>query len=339
MTLATRALFTGGIPAPTPGTWTPDGSPQTIDAGSGYKAFPGLCRLDAGRVLVAYYSGTSHLDGSSTIIGRIGTLSGTSVSWGSEFTIWSDATYGVRCEDALSVIDGKVVLAGRLYTSGDDLNHSPFVLVCDDLARDMSSSSTWTEHAIVFSEGDDENLPQGRVIKVGSSYLVGATGWTGSTPTAYVLISSSLTDWSSPTIVSLGTYSEVSIERLTGPVVLALLRREADKSTWKALSSDEGATFGSPSSAHAGYGFPMWRRLHDSTLLTVHRPSPSGDTAWRTSADSGSTWSSATTLDTEGTNNEYATLLQLDTDNVLCVYALERSASDSDIYSQVFVRS
>lgn len=331
-------MFTGGAPAPTPGTWTPDGTPATIDAGAGAKEFPGICLLDAGRVLLAYYSGTTHYDGKA-IIGRLGSLTGSSVSWGAEFTIISHATRGLRCEDALSVIDGKVTLAGRYYDIAGDENEDPFILVCDDLPASLTDSSTWTRHDVTLTAGADENMVHGHVIKVGSSYLIGASTWDGSTPTARVLTSSSLTDWSSPTSASVGEYSEVSIGRLSGPDVLALLRRESDKSTWKSLSSDQGASFGSPSSAHDGYGFPTFRRLYDTTLLTVYRDSPAGDTAWRTSANSGTTWSDQTVLDTTSDTSVYASLLQLDFDTVLCVYAVENSAeTDGDIYSQVFTR-
>lgn len=340
MTVATRAVFTGAIPGPTPGTWTPDGSPATIDAGTGYKAFPGVVRLDPFRLLLVYYHGTTHVtDG--IIKGRIGTLSGTSVSWGSEFTIHDHATLDVRCDDAVSVIDGKAVITGRYYDGSDNID--PFLLVSDDAVADVDSSTTWTKHDIALAEGADENIP-GHLIKVGSTYVLPCYHDMSSTypGRAGVLRNASLTDWSAPTYVEVtgsNGYTEIQVQRLWGEYLLALIRTESDDSTSKAVSTDGGATWGSVSAAHDGYGFPMFRRLTDSTLLTVYRDSPAGDTAWRTSADGGATWSSETILDTTGAVSVYATLVQLGPNAALCVYAVEVSGTDADIYSQVFTRS
>jgi hypothetical protein len=343
--LATRHVFVGGGISGTPpatGTWTPDGSPVAIDAGSGHKAFPGAAWLDATRLLLVYRTGTSHLAGGD-INGRIGAVSGTSVSWGSEFTIYDHATLDLRCEDAVSVIDDKVVIAGRTYNGS--VNDAPFVLICDDAPADCDSSSTWTKHDITFSEGTSQNATQGRVLKVGSSYVLGmAAVDTGPVYDIGVIVNGSLTDWSSPTWKLIGTgYTEIAIDVLWNGDILALLRTASGSTTYDSTSKDSGATWSTPASAHDGFGFPMFRRLTDTTLLTVYRDSPDGDTAWRTSDDDGETWSSEAILDSTGTRNTYATLAQLDNDNVLAIYAIEgsggSSATDSDLYSQVFTRS
>lgn len=340
MTVATRAVFTGSIPALTPGTWTPDGTPATIDAGAGHKSFPGLARLDSTRLLLVYRSGTSHAAGGS-LIGRIGTLTGYAASWGSEFTILDHATLDVRCDDAVSVVDGRVVITGRYYDGSDNID--PFLLVSDDLRSDVDSATTWSQYSIGGLQGDDENIP-GMLIKVGATCVLPVYHDVGGTypGRAGVLRNASLTDWSAPTYVEItGTgYTEISVERLWGEYLLALIRTEADDSTSKAVSTDGGATWGSVSAAHDGYGQPMFLRLSDGTLLTVYRDSPDGDTAWRTSADNGTTWSSETILDTTGTRNTYAAIVQLDNDNALVVYSVEDATqTDGDIYSQLFTRS
>lgn len=332
-----------GFPSLTPGPWTPDGSPATIDAGSGYKAFPSLCRLDASRVLLAYYDGADHVDDASVVKGRIGTLAtgnGSVSSWGSAFTIYDPASDGFRTADGLSVIDGKAVIAGCLFDGS--VNHSPRVLVARGTARSLTSSTVWDVYAVTFAEGDDENLMSGRVLKVGDTYVAGALGFSAGTATSYALLNDSLTDWSAPTIVTIGSsgsLSEVQMDRLDGRRILALLRRETGTSTYSALSTDGGATFSAPASAHDGHGFPTYRKLTDQTLLWVSRASQFGDNAWRVSANKGTSWGSKTTLDTTGDLGEYTSLLQLTTTKTLCVYSVEMSGTDADLYSQVFTRA
>ncbi len=338
MTVATRGSFTGGAPDGLAGSWTPDGSPQGIETGSTYASFPGICRLDADSLLEVDRDGTDHLaDG--VIKGRIGSLSGTSVTWGSAFTIHSDSD-DVRVDDALEIIDDQVVLAGRLYDGTD--NHSPFLLICDDAPASLTSSSTWTEVSIPLTSGTNENLATGHAVKRGDGGYLVPYVQRNTDFLSGVLLSESLTDWSSMTEVVVGAesgeYSEICVEVMADGELIALLRSEADGDTYRAVSTDHGLTWTTPVLAHDGYGLPMFRVLPGGTFLTVYRKDDA-DTYWRTSTDEGATWSSETLLDSNGTRNVYATLLVLDSSNALCVYAIENSGSDADIYSQVFTRA
>lgn len=322
--------------------WTPDGTPAAItDGGTDHVAFPGICWLTASTCLLVYRRGSDHaatLDGE--IVGRIGTVTGTSVSWAAEFDIYDHASLDVRCEDAASIVDGEVVIAGRHYDGSN--SQLPFVLVCDDAPASLSSSSSWTKHDITFAPGD-WNLCVGRLVKHESRYIVGAQTGDGSDYSAStngVLISDSLTDWSSPTYVPITAigdeFSELCLDETPGGLV-ALLRCEDDVKTYRSVSTDGGDTWTAPTLAHDGFGFPMFRRLPDGALLSVYRDSPDGDTAWRTSSNSGVSWSSEAILDTTNYRSSYATQLTLSTTDVLCVYAVEPSdQADSDIYSQVF---
>jgi hypothetical protein len=338
VTLVTGPLFTGEATHDWL-TWTPDGSPATIDSGANYKAFPGVARLTATKLLLVYYSGTAH-DANGVVTGRIGTLTGTSVSWGSPWDIYDHAE-DVRCEDAVSVIGSTVVIMARLYNGL--VNHVPFILVCDDVSPILSSSSTWTQVDIAFSEGADENLGIGRVMRLrNGTYLIAATAWTSGTSTAGVLISDDLMDWTAPTWVpigSSGSLSEICVDELADGSLLATLRRETGTQTYQATSQDHGATWTTPAAAHDGYGLPMFRALTDRTLLTVGRDPATSDMEWRVSQTHGVTWENESILDTTGTLGVYASLVQLDHDNVLCVYGVEVSASDADLYSQVFTRT
>lgn len=337
MTVATRALFTGAIPPLAAGTWAPTGSRAVVDEGAGYKAFPGLARLDAARLVTTYYHGTTHqTDG--IIKGRIGTLSGYAPSWGSEFTI-KDHAEDVRHDSQTSIVDGKVIVPCRLFDGS--ANHDPFLMVSDDPASSFTASTTWTQRDIAFAVGSTENLTSGRLLKVGNTYALGAIAISGSTWTAGVLRNGSLDDWSSPTWVPIGSdgqMSEITTERLSGASVLALIRRQTGTSTYYATSNDAGATWTTPASAHDGFGLPAFRRMTDGTLLTVYRDAPDGDTAWR-QGSSGSSWGAESILDSEGTRNVYGAIQQLDHGNALVIYSLERSSGDADIYTRLFTRS
>ena len=176
------------------------------------------------------------------------------------------------------------------------------------------------------------------------TYLAPFFGITGTQYDVGVLLNSSLTDWSSPTVVVVATstsdYDEIDVEELPDGTLVAMIRSDTGVDTHRATSSDHGVTWSSATMVHDGYGYPMFRRLASGQLLSVYRDSPNGDTAWRTSTDDGATWGSETILDTTGARSSYATLLQLDATHALCVYAVEATGTgdptDSDLYSQIF---
>lgn len=317
--------------------WAPDGTRITIDSGSGYKAFPGITSLGSNRVLLVYYYGTTHIT-NGKLTGRIGTVSGTSISWASEFTILDHATLDIRCDDAVSVVDDHAVVAGRYYDPSSHTTLDSFILVCDDTAAAMSASSTWTQYSVTTTAGAYFTLVSGHVIKVGSNYLLpqywAATSSTG-TWRSGVLISSSLTDWSAPTEIQISTAtSEIGVIPV-GSDLYAFVRQESAKDIYYAVSSDGGATWGSPALAFDGYGWPFVIYTSDGTFISIYRDPPDGDTMWRT--NSGSGWSAETLLDSLGSRSVYASAIQLDSVTVYVVYAVELSSTDSDIYGYLFL--
>jgi hypothetical protein len=328
------------------GSVTAGGSPVTIDSDADHKAFPGLCRLDESRVLLVYRNGTGHLT-AGNIVGRIGTLAANrqSVSsWGSEFTIL-DAAQDLRLQDALSVIDGKVVIAYREFDGTN--NENPGLLISDVMATDVTSSTTWTDIAITLTEGDAQNYTSGHVIKMQNGRYLCPVGWqdSGLDHGVGVLLSNTLTDWSAPTLVTVGAvgapdWAEIAVEEYPDGTLVAHLSAVDDNDIYEAESTDHGATWTAPAVAYGGDGFPVFRRLLSGNRLTVYRDSPDGDTAWRVAAGQDAAWGSESILDTTGTRSAYATILQLTPEKILCVYACEgaggSSATDSDLYSQIF---
>jgi hypothetical protein len=347
--LARRLLLAGGggsfaTPTWTRGTLTPDGSPQTIVNDSEHNAFPGICWLDATRCLLVYRRGNDHLtDGE--VYGKIGTVTGTSVSWGSAFLIYTNAE-DVRCEDAVSIVDDQVVIVARLFDGS--VNHSPFLIIADDPPASFTSSTTWgAPVSIPLTVGATQNLCIGRVQKLGNgTYVVGYNEFDPAFA-AGVLISASLTDWSAMNIIQIGaSLNELDIEDEGGGNLTVHLRSESPIEHYVSTSADYGQTWTSPASVFSAYGYPMWRILASGLRLTVYRDAGSpNETYWRQSDDDGATWSSETLLDGTDINGQvsqsaYATLLQLDSTNVLCVYSIEETSGlPADLYSQVFADS
>lgn len=332
------------------GTLTPDGSPQTITTGApSFNAeFPGLARLDANRVLIVYRKGTDHHT-AGNIIGKIGVLAadkGSVASWSSEFTI-EDAANDLRVEDGVSIIDGQVVIAVREFTGSD--NVSPHILVASLPAASFSPAATWTRYNIALSSGSVQNYTQGKVLKLQDGTYLCAVGWdSGGTHTVGVVKVTSLTDWSSPTVVTVGSgandYAEIAVEEMPGGELRAHIRTASGTSHYKSYSGNRGSTWSTPATVYTAEGYPTFRRLASGLMLAIYRHSPNGDTAWRYAANSGDTgWSSETILDSTGTRSAYATLLQLTDSKILCAYGVEYSSDGlsggADIFSQVFTDS
>lgn len=337
------------------GTVTPDGTIVTISSGTSHRAFPGVAwltgthpHLVGDKFLLVYREGTSHLAGGD-VKGMIGTVSDTdpwTFTYGSAFTIENVAN-DLRCEDAVSVINvggtATAVIAAREYNGS--VNLSPHILVCDDPAATMTSSSTWTRHSGPTWNGTTENLTSGYVMRLANgNYLVGLIKLSAGTFSAGVAIVTDPEDWSSPTFVTIGAgYTEVSISRLADDSLRAHLRNTASNAHHVSVSTDNGATWSAPASLFTADGFPMFRELVSGIMLTVYRSDAAAqDTAYRQSATAGSTWTTEVILDATGNDNAYATLLQLDDNHVLVIYAIENngtSSTDSDIYSQIFVDS
>lgn len=339
----------GTIPAVwTRGTVTPDGSPQTIVNDGLHNAFAGVARLDVTRCLLVYRRGTNHLAGGE-IYGRIGTISGTSVSWGSGFLIYTNAE-DVRCQDGVSIVDNQVVVVADLYNG--TANHSPFLLIATAAPASFTSGTTWgSPISIPLTVGATQNLCIAYAQKLGNGkYALGYNSYSGATSTNGILTSTSLSDWSAMTRVEIGNgFTELEIIQETGANLTAHLRAESPKVHHVATSSDYGATWTSPASLFTAWGLPMFRILTSGLRLAVHRTAASPwDTYWRQSADDGATWSSQTLLDGQligggVSDSAYATLLQLDSNHVLCVYAIENSSDDpgspASLFSQVFTDS
>lgn len=339
----------------TRGTLTADGSPVTVLADGNGNRFPGAVPLDndVSRALVVYNRAGTR----DAIYGLILTKTGTwTFTAGAPFLIYQHASQHVLADDPVSVVDGQVVITGRLYNGS--VNSAPFILVCADPPASLSSSSSWgSPISVPLTAFTSENLTTGRVHKlVNGTYLVGYYG--NNTSANFengVLLSSSLTDWSAMTRVTIGpvhanNYTEIDIEETPTGLLIAHLRTDGTSpyAHFIARSSDHGATWTSPASAFTAHGYPMFRRRVTGLQYTIYRRSTSAfATYWRQSADDGATWSAESLLD--GTligghtsTSAYATIVPLDALHDLAVYSItdDRFGTvPANLYSQVITDS
>jgi hypothetical protein len=345
------------------GTLTPDGSPFTISSGADHRSGPGAAWLTnptatvhgvGDTFLIVYRHAASHLTGGK-IVGKIATITDTSpwtYTLGSQFDI-EDLANDLRPQgESLSVLD----IGGGDYRPviwADEFdgtaNMLPHVLICDDSSATMTSGSTWTRHNVgaPFS-GHTQDAANGRVHQLSDgTYMMAGQHYAGATQTPCVLSTSDITDWSSPTMVDIAAsgYNEVDFEEVAPGTLVAHMRNSAETFHYSSTSFDYGATWSTPVQLYAAMGYPVWRVLTSGIGLTVYRSQDgSRDTAWRQTqsgaADSG--WGSETILDSRAGHSIYATILQLDDNHVLVIYAVEDDLSDpvdADIYSQVFTDS
>lgn len=334
-------------PTWTRGTLSAGGSPDTIVSDGSHNAFPGLARLDGGRILLVWRRGVSHHhDGE--VYGMIGTQTGLSVSWGSPFLIYTNAE-DVRLEDGVSIVDDQVVVVARLY----DLtaNHDPFLIIADDPPDSFTSGTTWgSPVAIPLTAGATQNLCIGRVQKLqDDTYMVGFNHYSPASVNG-VLLSASLTNWSGMDVVDIASgLTEIDVEEMPDGTLRAHLRDESPLTFQYATSSDHGQTWTAPASLYNAWGLPTFRRLPSGLQLAVHRGASDTDTYWRQSDDDGVTWSSETELDGQdvsfgvASGGTYASILPLDNTHALVVYGIEDEAQPnpgvSNLYSQVFTDS
>lgn len=350
--------ISGGVTAV--GVVTAGGSPATVSSGTSYRAFPGVCWLDnptatvhttGDRFLVVYRDGTGHLT-AGNIKGVIATVTNAD-TWtytlGSAFTI-EDVTNDLRCEDAASVVDisgtgdYRVVIAAREYNEATTVTLNPHILISAVAPGSVTSSTSWTRYEGPTWNGTTDNYTASHVRRLANgTYLCPVRKVSAGTNTNGVAIVSDPTDWSSPTFYTIASgYNELDIEEMPDGTLIAHMRDAAQTYHYSSHSTDSGATWSTPTQLYAAGGYPAWRRLTSGIGLAVHRNGVDIlDTAWRqtASAITDGDWGDETILDTTGTVNQYATILQLDDTHALVIYAVEMSSTDADIYSQVFTDS
>lgn len=331
----------------TVGSLTADGTPVTIaDNGSTYLSAPSLAELPGGRVLMAHHDGASNASTDATQVGRIAASVADALAgvWGPQFTIYDHPSEGSAGTKPVSVIGDTVYCSGRLYNGSID--HDPYVLVCDDPASTMTSSSTWTKHDVNLTDGTLQNAVEGPVTLLpDGTYGLMAVCLSASLYEVKLLIVTDPTDWSAPTKVTLvsssSKFEEPALQVMPDGELRVHMRCDDTFEIKEVHSTDGGATWSSPVVLFSGTGWPEFTRAISSIFLSVYRSpfDPTADPAWRqdvTGTDG--SYDGVTILDSTGPH-EYAALLQTSVAAILCAYSVQISSSYAIIRSQVFTDS
>jgi hypothetical protein len=313
------------------------GSITTVTDDTKYNAWPSIARMRANQILLGYTKGDSHhADNTGKAVGKIGLEGfGGVVTWGTEFTIYDDASDWVSLTGVAVLSTGRIIasLFQDHVGSGTPLDGA-FVIYSDD------EGATWGSRITVNSSLTSYSYGSGRVLELPNGDLLQAVEGKNSGDTFSRMVVLRSTDqgdtWGSQVTIATGTrdYYEACLGLLDDDMVLVLLRTsDASGDIYQSTSTDGGATWAAPSLAFAGHGQPNWTQLSTGTLIAVTREndgSLQGDVWAYTSIDRGTTWSSATTLDGTMYEMEYGSPIELLDGRMLVVYGYQPSSATTN---------
>jgi len=312
---------------------------SSIVKDSYYNAFPGMCKLEDGTLIVVYRKGTSHADDKGKIVMK--TSSDLGLTWSSESTIYEDPTYDVRDPCITRLSDGTLIVSfsKRDHSAGSSLVDGVYVIKSTD------NGASWGPPINVNSSFTEWCMCSAPVIELpNGDLLLGLYGRnTGDSYDSASCIKS--TDggdtWGSESIIGNGptdgrSYQEPNLVLLANGDILALLRT-SDDVIYASSSTDSGASWSTPQAKFTGSGSPRTICLNSGTLLCVYRAKTTGsanEIASRISRDNGSTWTpdwAEFFVDVTEKAMEYAAPVEVVNGMVAVAYSLENSGSDAEI--------
>jgi len=318
----------------------------TIASGTGYRAWPGLARMSDGRLITTYRRGTDHAtttDGN--LYCRISPDGG--ATWGAEQLIYDDASLDIRDSGITCLASGKLIVS--TFTWNGSTTYAVKVITSSD------NGGTWSAPVTVSTTFTAKAATTAAVLELtpGGTLLLPIYGQnTGDTQDTAAIVTSTdggATWGNQKTIASAPStimYSETQVVRTQRGYLLALIRSDTSTSILRSISIDSGATWSAPTTAFgSATGRPGMIVTPAGVILCVFRPTAAPGTCdYRTSADDGITWTvpdagypGAGHLDNQGTTMEYAAMVAVPGGFIACLYALEISATESDLYLRNFI--
>lgn len=324
-----------------PSVPTTAGSIATVTDDTKYNAWPVICRLPNGDLLIAYTKGDSHhADNTGKAVCKKSTNDGS--TWGSEVTIYDDASLWT------SVFGISVTPTGRVIATlwKDDWNVAStgvsFVVYSDD------AGATWSSPIALTTTFVQEEFAAGPAIVTGNGDLLmtveGTVSGTALNRSCHTLRSTNdgLTWGSEVTVRNYVTdtrpYYESKLIRLRDGTLRCLHRTSSGTGThYISTSTDDGLTWGAPASIFIGYGAPSVCRLRGDGLVAVTRQNSDAAAVAFTSVDGGLNWSSVIVIDATMTQMEYGAPIEKLDGTVLVVYGSSPNpaGTNSDIKSAV----
>jgi len=318
------------------GNLATSGSAYAIDTGSGYKAFPSLCTIPGGLLLV-YRHGTQHISSDGHIVARKSTDGG--ATWGSPYTVYDPAD-DARDPNVTRLSDGRIALTTFRY-DGSNAYQVEVLFSSDD-------GATFGTPVVVDTYYDGNGITyayaavSAPLVEVSASlYLVplymrnsgGSTNWN-----AFVVSSTDGgTSFGNADLIATGgskSWTEPWIVPIAASL-LCLIRVDNLNDTYQTTSTDDGATWAAASYVWHGDARNATIRTNSGALFTTGRNGGSQG-QYQTSWNDGSTWATRTNLPSPSTSYQYGAVVHRTPHEVLLIWSQQTSTTDADLYAQVF---
>jgi hypothetical protein len=319
--LATVVGVAGELTIKRPQTWVH----VCADAGAGgYEAFPDVCRLADGRLIVVFYAGYGHVAMPNESLpngGRICycTSADEGRTWSKATTLY-DGPYDDRDPSIVQLKDGRLIC--NFFTLKPKPGNPPWEGLGCRMVTSRDGGQTWdTEPQVIskdyYCSSPIRRLPNGRL-------MLGLYAETKDTAWGAVTISDNgAKTWCQPIDIPNGGLrldAETDVIQLKDGSIFAALRG-AQISAWS-LSQDGGRTW----SVAKQFGFPghchYLHRAPGDIILMAHRLP---NTSLHYSLDEAKTWSPNVLVDTVG--GAYPSLVTLRDGTILIVYYEEGEGS------------
>lgn len=311
----------GGAYTPAPPGPPSFGSDTQVNAGSTYKAFPGLTKVEDGTYLLVYRDGPTHVDPDTGVI-KVHTSSD-GVTWSAASTLIDPSTVDARDPSLATLSGGTVALSFFTYDTPTALG--VWIALSSD---DGATFGT----AVAVTNSYTQIACSGPVLEVnGSLWLQPVYALTGGNWIAAVAKSTDQgASWGDLVTVASGggkQYYEPWVVKLHNGDLMCMVRAEDPKQILRYTSDDDGATWTNQGSAFTGESRCATFVHPGGGVIVAYREAISGSTydlKVRYSEDSGATWSSATTF---AGKSDYAAL----TDDLMA-WAVKNTDTDADVF-------
>lgn len=339
--LATRALFTGSLPAPPPpAPIAPSGSRVAIPT-SGYNAFPGMTLLTGDDLMLVYRYGTAHNSAGddSSIDRRTSTDLGATWPEGGTFVAGPIADPDDLRDPCIMRLASGRLLVGYDYREPYDGSDIRAVTKYSD-----SGGSSWSSEVELPTDyvGPLVSVVTSQPVEAGGEVLMPGFAEDGGPEFSVIWRSDDEgATWGAAEVVASHAsrdYQEPQLRVLASGRWLMLMRSESNHHTWRTYSDDEGAAWSEPDDVSAMTGRPDFVEYRPGRLVQMGRYLTSGDSPlhYAVSYDDGATWTTPLEVDEDETDvAEYSAPVAVSPGVVVAVYALQSSSSACGLYRRL----
>jgi hypothetical protein len=300
-------------------------------------AFPGIAEVN-GELMIVYRDGPQHNIDTGVTRGIIyrETSTDNGATWGTKTAVVDDTVneFDARTGTIHVLSSDTVIVPYTLGESGVGPVQTAWV------ARSVNNGSSWSQIQITNSFTDWQEIGGFACEAANGDILIAMSGEdTGDTEPS-VRVSKSSDDaqtWSHLADIADGPgdardYYEPALIRLPNDDILCIMRTTLDV-FYKSLSTDDGATWSSPTSmVFPATGRPSPLVLSDGTIVLWHRDV--GHIGWgvlRYSYDNGVTWTSPQLMQVASLQSVYAQLVEITPNDIGIAYANETNSTTAEV--------